>query len=80
MFDYIMRHSGLEFHFFAGMQSILKKAGRHMINIADKLIVEGIEKSKMEVSFDLLKSGIFVDAVSRSTDLPSQEIEKLKDF
>ena len=93
LFDYIMRSIGkldVQFIVDIAVKHISQDAGGKMVTIADKLIAKGkaegmekgMEKGKaersQEVALNLLRQGIPIKVISKSTDLSPEEIEKLK--
>jgi predicted transposase/invertase (TIGR01784 family) len=54
-----------------------------MPSLAQRLIDEGKEKvikeTKIEIARELVKNGIDIDIIAKSTGFPREEIEKLAD-
>ena len=59
-------------------QYISPNAGGRMVTIVDKLIAEGMAKGKTEVVQGLLREGISIKVISKTTGLSIEEIERLR--
>ena len=81
LLNYIITSTGkftINFIVKSAEQYISPNAGGDMRSIADKLKAEGITEGKAEVAQSLLKEGISIEVISRSTGLSVEEIEHLR--
>ncbi len=81
LLNYIITSTGkftINFIVKSAEQYISPNAGGNMKSIADKLKAEGITEGKAEVAQSLLKEGISIEVISRSTGLSVEEIEHLR--
>ena len=81
LFNYIITSTGkltIKFIVKSAGQYISPNAGGDMETIANKLKTEGKIEGKAEVAQNLLKEGISIELISRTTGLSIEEIERLR--
>ena len=81
LFDYIICSTGkldIKFVIEIAIKYISPRAGGKIMTIAEQLRTEGKAERSQEVALGLLREGISLEVISKTTGLSKEEIERLR--